>query len=92
MPKGLLNLPIAFEEPHLRHFAGMALIHRFCQKLDLNRLLQRRIRSPSPRYRNYHPALSKIEKLKLLAASDFVRSTAGPLGETWLIFRRLAHY
>ncbi len=29
MPKGLRNLPIAFEEPHLTHFAGMALIHAF---------------------------------------------------------------
>ena len=55
MAKGLRNLPIAFEEPHLTHFAGMALIHAFCQKLGLKRLLQRCLR-PGPRSRAYQPA------------------------------------
>lgn len=55
MPKGLRNLPIAFEEPHLTHFAGMALIHAFCQRLGLKRLLQQALR-PAPRYRDYQPA------------------------------------
>src|SRR5574341_1339432 len=55
MPKGRRNLPIAFEEPHLTHFAGMALIQAFCQKLGLKRLLQRCLR-PAPRYRDYQPA------------------------------------
>ena len=35
MPKGLRNLRIAFEEPQLTHFAGMALIHAFCTRLCL---------------------------------------------------------
>ena len=55
MPKGLRNLPIAFEEPHLTHFAGMALIHAFCQRLGLKRLLQRALR-PLPRAREYQSA------------------------------------
>src|SRR5574341_31514 len=55
MPKGRRNLPIAFEEPHLTHFAGMALIQAFCQRLGLRRLLQQALR-PAPRYRDYHPA------------------------------------
>jgi hypothetical protein len=55
MAKGLRNLPIAFEEPGLTHFAGMALIHAFCQKLGLKRLLQRCLR-PTPRSRDYQPA------------------------------------
>ena len=55
MPKGLRNLPIAFEEPHLTHFAGMALIHAFCLRLGLKRLLQRCLR-PAPRSRDYQPA------------------------------------
>lgn len=48
MPKGLRTLPIVFQEPHLTHFAGMALIHTFCQRLGLKRLLQQALR-PAPR-------------------------------------------
>jgi len=55
MAKGLRNLPISFEESGLTHFAGMALIHAFCQKLGLKRLLQQTLR-PAPHYRDYHPA------------------------------------
>ncbi len=55
MGKGLRNLPIAFEERHLTHFAGMALVHAFCQQLGLKRLLQRCLR-PAPRARAYQPA------------------------------------
>jgi len=55
MAKGLRNLPISFEEPHLTHFAGMALIHGFCQKLGLKPLLQRCLH-PVPRSRDYQPA------------------------------------
>ena len=54
MAKGLRNLPISFEEPHLTHFGGMALVHAFCQKLGLKRLLQRCLR-PTPRSRDYQP-------------------------------------
>jgi hypothetical protein len=55
MARGLRNLPISFEEPGLTHFAGMALIHAFCQKLGLKRLLQRCLR-PAPRARDYQAA------------------------------------
>ena len=55
MPKGLRNLRIAFDEPQLTHFAGMALIHAFCTRLGLRWLLQHALR-PGPRYRDYHPA------------------------------------
>jgi hypothetical protein len=55
MARGLRSLPISFEEPHLTHFAGMALIQAFCQKLGLKRLLQRCLR-PVPRARDYQPA------------------------------------
>jgi hypothetical protein len=55
MPKGLRNLPITFEEPGLTHFAGMALIHAFCQHLGLRRLLQQALR-PAVRARDYQAA------------------------------------
>lgn len=55
MAKGLRNLPITFEDPHLTHFAGMALIQAFCQKLRLKRLLQRCLR-PVQQSRDYQPA------------------------------------
>ena len=55
MPKWRRNILIAFEEPHLTHFAGMAPIQAFCQRLGLRRLLQQALR-PAPRYRDYHPA------------------------------------
>ncbi len=48
MPKGLRNLPTVFQEPHLTHFTGMALIHTFCQHLGLKRPLQQALR-PAPR-------------------------------------------
>ncbi len=55
MPRGLRKLPLAFEEPYLTHFAGMVLVHAFCNRLGLKRLLQQALR-PAPRYRDYHPA------------------------------------
>ena len=55
MAKGLRNVRIVFDEPHLTHFAGMALIHAFCMRLGLKWLLQHALR-PGPRYRDYHPA------------------------------------
>jgi len=55
MAKGRRNVPISFEEAGLTHFAGMALVHAFCQKLGLKRLLQRCLR-PAPRSRDYQPA------------------------------------
>ena len=55
MRKALRTLLVSFEEPRLTHFAGMLLIQRFCQKLNLNRLLQRHLR-PDPRYRDSQPS------------------------------------
>lgn len=75
MPKGLRNLPIAFEEPQLTHFAGMALIHAFCQKLGLKRLLQQCLR-PVPRFRDYHPSEMVLALLyAIIAGIDRVNST-----------------
>ncbi len=55
MARGLQNLRIAFDEPQLTHFAWMALIHAFCARLGLKRLLQNALR-PGPRSRTYRPA------------------------------------
>ena len=75
MPKGLRNLPITFEEPQLTHFAGMALIHAFCQKLGLKRLLQQCLR-PGPRYRDYHPSEMLLALLyAIIAGMDRVNAT-----------------
>ena len=60
--KGLRNLPFTFEEPGLTHFAGMALIHAFCQKLHLKRFLRRCLR-PAPRARDYQPAELRLALL-----------------------------
>ncbi len=49
MPKGLQTLRFSFDEPHLTHFGGMALIQRFCQRLQLRRRLQRSVRAPQRR-------------------------------------------
>src|SRR3989338_1591908 len=75
MPKGLRNLPITFEEPHLTHFAGMALIHAFCNRLGLKRLLQQALR-PSPRYRDYHPTEMLVALLyAIIAGMERVNET-----------------
>jgi hypothetical protein len=75
MPKGLRNLAITFEEPHLTHFAGMVLIHAFCQRLGLRRLLQQTLR-PAPRYREYHPAELVLALLyAIIVGLDRINST-----------------
>ena len=75
MPKGLRNLAIKFEEPHLTHFAGMVLIHAFCQRLGLKRLLQQALR-PAPRYRDYHPADMLVAlTYTIIAGMDRVNAT-----------------
>lgn len=75
MPRGLRSLPIAFEEPHLTHFAGMVLIHAFCQRLGLKRLLQQALR-PAPRYRDYHPAdMLTALTYAIIAGMDRVNAT-----------------
>ncbi len=75
MAKGLRNLPLAFEEPQLTHFAGMALIHAFCQKLGLKRLVQRCLR-PVPQHRDFHPAEMVLALLyAIIAGLDRVNET-----------------
>ncbi len=75
MPKGLRNLRIAFEEPQLTHFAGMALIHAFCTRLGLKWLVQHALR-PGPRYRDYHPAEMLLALLyAIIVGLDRVNTT-----------------
>jgi len=45
MHKGLKSLEIRFSEPHLTHYGGMVLIHRFCNRLGLRRMIQRQVSS-----------------------------------------------
>lgn len=75
MPRGLRKLRLAFEEPFLTHFAGIALIHAFCQALGLRRLVQRTLR-PMPRYRDFHPADMVLALLyAMIAGLDRVNAT-----------------
>ncbi len=75
MPRGLRKLRLAFEEPFLTHFAGIALIHAFCQALGLRRLLQRTLR-PMPRYRDFPPADMVLALLyAMIAGMDRVNAT-----------------
>ena len=75
MAKGLRNFRIAFEEPHLTHFAGMALVHAFCQRLGLKRLLQQALR-PAPRSRDYQPTELLLALLyAIVAGLDRVNAT-----------------
>lgn len=55
MPRGLKNLLLSFIETHLTHFGGMVLIQRFCNKLQLRRLIQRQLRTEQ-RISDYHPS------------------------------------
>jgi hypothetical protein len=53
----------------------MALIHAFCQRLGLKRLLQQALR-PTPRYRDYHPAeMLGALTYAIIAGMDRVNAT-----------------
>lgn len=54
MPKGIRNLHISVGEKNLTHYGGVFLIHWFCKKLQLKRLLQRHVSFPQ-KARDYHP-------------------------------------
>jgi hypothetical protein len=41
VPKGTRSIRFSFEESHLTHFGGMWLIQRFCNQIELRRLIQR---------------------------------------------------
>jgi len=44
MPKGIIKFHISFVEKAITKFGGLFLIHQFCQKLKLKRLLQRHVK------------------------------------------------
>jgi len=62
MPKGLQKITVTVGEKHLTHFGGIFLIHSFCKKIGLNRLLQRKIcfQNRSGRYQPTELILSII--------------------------------
>jgi hypothetical protein len=55
MPKGPRKISFSFVEPHITHFGGMWVIQRFCNKLNLRRLIQRYVHVPG-RASLYHPS------------------------------------
>jgi hypothetical protein len=55
VPKALRKWRFSFEDTHLTHFGGLVLFQRFCQKLQLRRRLQRRVKI-SQRNADYLPA------------------------------------
>jgi hypothetical protein len=55
MPKGRRNLAIAFEVHHFTHFAGMAPVRAYCERLVLKGLLQEVLRRAG-QCREYQPA------------------------------------
>ena len=54
MPKGLQKITVLVGEKHLTHFGGIYLIHAFCKKIGLKRLLQKKIHFQN-RSGRYHP-------------------------------------
>lgn len=62
MAKGLQKITVTVGEKHLTHFGGIFLIHSFCKKIGLKRLLQRKIRfqNRSGRYQPTELILSII--------------------------------
>ncbi len=55
MPKALRTLRFSFRDTNLTHFGGMALIQRFCSRLQLRWLLQHYVQIPR-RNGDYPPA------------------------------------
>ena len=89
MPKGMRNIQVLFEGSHLTHFGGMLLIHRFCKKLRLKRLLQESVRL-SCRNQTYHSSelilallyaiimgLKRINKTEILQYNGFFLEILG---------------
>ena len=64
MSKGMRKFQFSFEETHITHYGGMWLIHRFCNKLQLRRLIQRYVKITA-RSGRYHP--SELTLLLLFA-------------------------
>jgi len=55
MPRGLRIVHPVVQDRNLTHFGGIFLIHRFCQKLEIRRHLQKMVRLRQ-RAGRYHPA------------------------------------
>ena len=67
MKKGLQSLDYSFEADSLTHYGGLFLIQRFCNKLDLRRRLQRRLRA-APDWTDFDPVDLALLTLFLLIA------------------------
>jgi Transposase DDE domain group 1 len=65
--KGLQSLDYLFEADSLTHYGGLFLIQRFCNKLDLRRRLQRRLRAV-PDWTDFAPVDLVLLTLFLLIA------------------------
>ncbi len=89
MPKGTRKIKVLFGESHLTHFGGMLLIHSFCKKLHLKKLLQGSIRFPQQN-QIYHPSelilallyaivmgLKRINKTEILQYNGFFLEILG---------------
>jgi len=57
MGKGTRKVRIFHSETGLTHYGGMILIHMFCKKLDLKRLLQRHVQSFHRKDKYHHSEL-----------------------------------
>ncbi len=89
MPKGTRNIQILFDGSHLTHFGGMALIHSFCKRLRLKKLLQESVRL-CQKNQDYHPSelilamlyaiimgLKRINKTEILQYNGFFLEILG---------------
>jgi hypothetical protein len=89
MPKGLRNIQVLFEGTHLTHYGGMLLIHRFCKKLRLKKLIQDNVRV-SYQNQRYHSSelilallyaiimgLKRINKTEILQYNGFFLEILG---------------
>ena len=89
MPKGVRKVEFSFEERYITLFGGMWLMHRFCKKLGLKRLIQRYVRLDE-RNRKYHPSdlilallyaiimgLRRINKTEILQYNGVFRAMLG---------------
>lgn len=55
MPKGIIKFHISFVEKAITKFGGLFLIHQFCQKIKLKRLLQKYVKFQQHQ-QQYHPS------------------------------------
>jgi hypothetical protein len=89
MPKGSRKIKVLFGGSHLTHFGGMLLIHSFCKKLRLKKLLQESIRFSQPN-QTYHSSelimallyaiimgMKRINKTEILQYNGFFLEILG---------------